>query len=448
MTQHPLALLRASLGLPSRAYSQLVAETHAKLGFGHMAARREKVSRWESGRTVPEIPAQLAIAHIHQVSEADVLRLGWPRWLYLPSGDALLLSLPWTREGAVDALHNTVHLTDPPDRSYLALSGDATSSLIAQWNAAVVTAPLLPQSCNGRRITSDTLTWLTSRLEALEKLVWTVSPAALYPSARSELGLVAELLSQHSYSQRTGAGLLLLSARSAGLCGRINISMGSSGRAERYFLAATRAAAAAESPQLAAAYLAGVAHCHLNSGAPRDVCLLVEAARAAVRPQPYLAALLHLLEARARARLGEASLSLRALDRAGITLTDHAAQEDRLACPATSHVDTHWATACAGVTWLHLDRPKQALEHLAPLFDDRDLSRFVCYSSRELIFAVDALLALGEVEAAVHSACRAASLDRALPAETIRQYRTRFSAHRTVPSVRQFLDLLADRAAH
>ncbi|MGW1289035.1 hypothetical protein ACWD4N_36570, partial [Streptomyces sp. NPDC002586] len=65
--RHPLALLREQTGLSHGAYAQLIARTHADLGFGTMAARREKIARWESGKVTPETSAQLAIAHVHQI---------------------------------------------------------------------------------------------------------------------------------------------------------------------------------------------------------------------------------------------------------------------------------------------------------------------------------------------------------------------------------------------
>ncbi|MFB8062477.1 hypothetical protein ACFC6U_40740, partial [Kitasatospora purpeofusca] len=71
MAQHPLTLLRTSLGHSQSAYAQLIAKTHAQLGFGQMAARREKVSRWESGRIVPELTAQYAMAHVHRVPAGE-----------------------------------------------------------------------------------------------------------------------------------------------------------------------------------------------------------------------------------------------------------------------------------------------------------------------------------------------------------------------------------------
>src|SRR5262245_41707753 len=94
--RHPLAALRSRAGYTHGEYARLIAETHAELGFGHMAARREKVSRWEAGRAVPERTAQLAIAHIHAVPKEDVDRLVWPDWLHLAYGDARQLELPWT----------------------------------------------------------------------------------------------------------------------------------------------------------------------------------------------------------------------------------------------------------------------------------------------------------------------------------------------------------------
>ncbi|BFO23086.1 hypothetical protein SHKM778_94740 (plasmid) [Streptomyces sp. KM77-8] len=56
LLQHPLAALRSQLGLTAGKYLDLLDDSHHALGYGRMAKRREKVSRWESGINAPTNP--------------------------------------------------------------------------------------------------------------------------------------------------------------------------------------------------------------------------------------------------------------------------------------------------------------------------------------------------------------------------------------------------------
>ncbi|MFJ4097692.1 hypothetical protein ACIPYS_39540 [Kitasatospora sp. NPDC089913] len=111
MAAHPLVALRTATGLSQSAYAQLIARVHAELGHGQMAARREKVSRWESGRITPELSAQLAIARIHGVDRDIVLRLGWPQWLPGATGDHALSGQPWNPQAAIGVTRATAEAT-------------------------------------------------------------------------------------------------------------------------------------------------------------------------------------------------------------------------------------------------------------------------------------------------------------------------------------------------
>lgn len=200
MAAHPLAFLRASTGVSHPSYARLVAETHAKLGYGHMAARREKIWRWESGRTVPELTAQLAIAHLHQVPEADVRRLGWPHWLHLAAGDAVLLTRPWTPRGAIDALRDGSRLAERRDLSYLAVTGPFVDTLTRQWtSAAAVRAdgrkPGEPHPAEPHPGEPDTVYRARVRVEVLETMASTLPAAVLHPAARNDLSLLTSLVS-------------------------------------------------------------------------------------------------------------------------------------------------------------------------------------------------------------------------------------------------------------
>lgn len=64
---HPLAALRAELGLTGEGYLDRLDDVHCALGYGRMAKSRQKVSRWENRVNSPEMPAQYAMARLHGI---------------------------------------------------------------------------------------------------------------------------------------------------------------------------------------------------------------------------------------------------------------------------------------------------------------------------------------------------------------------------------------------
>lgn len=465
MAQHPLALLRASAGRSHVAYARLVAETHTRLGYGHMAARREKVSRWESGRTVPELTAQLAIAHIHRVPEHDVRRLGWPHWLQMATGDAALLDHPWTYDGTVDALRAGNELTERQDRTYLVANGSFARTLAAHWHEALRDPGpgrvLVGEEDHAATVgghtamaeghtTMDTARWFRLRVKAAETMSWTVSPTALYPTVRGDLRLLTTLLSEAGHDRAARTSLLLLAARTAGLCGTLCTRTGENATAERFHLLAARAAAAAGAPRISAIQLAGVAYSHLLQGEFESAIVLVDAVLDAfAAPGHRLAPLLHLLAGRAHALAGEAPLSALALKRAAAELAARPAAKNLQPRRLAWYPSEDWVAGHAGIAALHLGRPQQAYEHFAPLVDARGLPRLFPVAAHELPHVVDAYLALGKSESAVALTHRALTLHGSPPGELVRLYQERFTPHRADPAVRELLDRLsAHQSAH
>lgn len=452
MAQHPLASLRGSVGLSHPAYARLVAQTHADLGFGHMAARREKVSRWESGRTAPELTAQLAMAHIHQVPGEEVERLGWPHWLHLATDDATLLHQPWTPDGAINGLHTTTRPAGTCPRPDLTLTGPALVSLTRK-SLSTLTEPHEPPARTGYRVTPDTVTWIETRTQALEahEAGTFFTPTALYLAARTEHQLVTNLLTSGGYDRDTGIRLLLLAARTATLCAWLSSALGEEARAERYTVAAIRAAGAAGARQHVAAYLSQLAIRHIIIGDPDDALSLVHAAQTATRhPTARFAASLHTKEALALARLGEVADSALALGRAADALAANADSTDRSPAsePFDIDVDEGYLAIARGNAWLFLDRPHKALPCFATLLDDGPPAptpdRASPYTARRLLYAVDVQLALNELDAAAHSVHRAVTLTGTPPPGLTRQFRQRLTPHRTEPLIRDVLDLLAE----
>ncbi|WP_331723643.1 MULTISPECIES: hypothetical protein [unclassified Streptomyces] len=455
IVQHPLEMARASLGLSRVAYARLIADAYNELGSVLAAPdHRTTVPRPGSGAEAPGLTAQLAIAHVHRVPEAEVVRLGWPHWLHLVTDDAALLYRRWTPQSAIDALGSTARLADARPRTYLAVTGRALETLVKKALTAL-DHPLPVPSRDGCRVSPETLAHAEARLEALElqEAGARVTPAVLYLAALAEHQLLTGLLTSGGYNPTSGARLLLLAARAAVLCGWLSGCLGEEARAERHCLAAIRAAAAAGAPKRVACYLVELASRHLLVGAPKDALSLVKAARVAIRhPSPRFAAVLHTREAQAFARLGEEKAATRALIRATTALSDDEPDRHRAPDPLCLNVDETWLAAASGTAWLHLGRPEKAMPCFTGLLVGSPAARPHLppspYLARCLLPVVDTQLALGELDDAAATAHRAIALVGSLPPGLARQYRERFAPQAADPAVRDLVEALAEQRGH
>ncbi|MEV7601217.1 hypothetical protein AB0O91_28015 [Kitasatospora sp. NPDC089797] len=457
MATHPLVALRTAIGLSQPAYAQLIARTYAELGYGRMAARREKVSRWESGRIVPELGTQLAIARIHQVDRGLVLRLGWPQWLLAAGGDHTLLRQPWSPQAAIAVAESLAGAPASPGSVPIA-TGPALiatgPALRLQIRGALgaLAGGLRPPGQDGLGITPGTLAWAEARIRALEELEAgsPIPQDVLHASARAEYRLVGDLLSRHCYDAPTGTRLLLLAGRAAALCAWTSGALGEEFRAERYGLAAIRAASAAGAARHTSAYLCLLSITHLRRGDPRDALALLQAARTVdPRPSPRLAVILHSRQARALGRLGESTAGLHALDRAERALAGAEPQWDPDCDPTASNIDEKYLTLARGHTWLCLGQPARALACCEGLLDGgppptgppspHGLSR--------LRPVVEARLAVGQVDEAAAAVHGAIARTGALPPALARWFGAHLAPHAGQPEVRDVLELLREPSA-
>ncbi|MEV7601363.1 hypothetical protein AB0O91_28755 [Kitasatospora sp. NPDC089797] len=449
MAAHPLAALRASTGLSQAAYAQLIARTHAELGHGRMAARREKVSRWESGRIAPEFSAQLAIARIHQVDSGLVLRLGWPQWLTAATGDHSLLRQPWTPRGAI-AVSRSAADTAAERGSGPIATGPSLDTVIRGAVAALDSGSRPPER-DGPRIAPETLFWAEGRIRALEELEagTTIPPDALHLAARTEHRLISDLLTRHGYDRATGTRLLLLAARTATLCTWTSYVLGEEARTERYNLAAIRAACAAGASHHAAAFLTQLCFRHHHRGRPQDVLSLLRAARTVVsRTTPRLAVLLHTHRALALARLAEPAAGLRALEHAERAFAAAPRQWDPEAEPTGGSIDEGFLTVSRGHAWLHLGQPARALSCFGALTGDGASADGppTPYAVIDLCLVVEAQLAADRIEEAVATVRRAVDRAGTLPPGVADRFRDLLAPHAGRLPVPEIQDLLYGRS--
>ncbi|MFJ4798993.1 hypothetical protein [Kitasatospora purpeofusca] len=453
---HPLTVLRAVLGLSQPEYARLVARAHDELGLGRTAARREKVSRWESGRIVPEHSAQLAMARIHGVPAREVARLGWPFWLHLATGDGV--PLDGARDGPRLYLPRggpRLPASERPPGSALpgfVLRGDR---LAAQVNGLLARLAG-PRPALGREQAApaaqvaqvaqavERIDWIEARAGALEQqmLVSLLPARLLLAAAHTEHRQVTHLLAAAGPGGATGRRLLLLSARTALLCSGFSCALGELADAERHALTAVRAGAAAGDRDVSATAMTQLARHHLLASNAADALGLLRAARTAAPDLPASTALeLHNCEASAFAQLGRATEAGRALDLAAEAFT----AADRAATGAATDSEAYRRFVAIGraSVWSFLGRPARARPQLAALADSLTASGGSTpspYSALWFLYVVNGHLALGELDVAADAVHRIRALTGELPLVLASDLRQLLAPHRNERLLREALD--------
>ncbi|MFI5649017.1 hypothetical protein [Kitasatospora sp. NPDC051705] len=443
---HPLTLLRATLGLSQPEYARLLSHTHRDLGLGTMAARREKVSRWESGRIVPEFTAQLAMAHLHGVPAAEVRRLGWPHWTHLATRDTVLLDQPYTDEGAAAVLASTAQPAESSQPQALALCGAALAGQLRSALERLTSSPSRPQGSLPEDL-AGRVTGIEARVGALEAQEHgtLLSPAGLYAGAHAEHRLVVALLARHGHGHPAAPALFALAARTALVCGWLSGALGEAARAERHNLAAIRAAAEGGHPGLAAQAMIQLARHHLVAGAADDAMLYIRATRSADPRAPAAAAVaLHNNEAVAFARLGRARTAALALERADRCLTEVPATADG---PPDDGAYRLYRSVTQAAVWWYLGEPRRAEPYFRPVTDfllSPHTTTLSPHTALWLLYTVDTHLALDELDVAAEATHQAIDLTGTLPPGLAREYHRRLTPHRHEPLIHHALDHLHD----
>lgn len=421
--QHPLAVLRALTGDTQESYAQLVSATHLALGFGPLRSRREKVSRWETQGVPPDYHTQLAIAHVHQVPESEVLRLGWPQWLHL--GTAAVPRSERVGNGESPAPKVVQPSRPGTDRGRLGVTGQALVRFVQDVVAELQTGPA--PGPGHRLIGADTADLVEDRARTLHAMLPTANPVALQRAACAEFELTNVLLKDSRYDRATSLRLHIVAAQIAHLCGWISKVLDEDAKSERCLLVSARAASRAGARELTVACLATLAWLHIEVGDPRDALFLVESAQAVAPGMPVRARIvLRARQARAHARLGQIIAAAKALN----VMADLGASPPPDDSGLYTNVDDDWVLLTTARTWLDAGHARRASEHFASVLVDGDpgTSRQPpLLVARDLLGLVDAQLMLGEVEAAASTARRAMSLFDRVPIGLLSAYRTRFT---------------------
>ncbi|MFY1675637.1 MULTISPECIES: helix-turn-helix domain-containing protein [unclassified Streptomyces] len=459
--RHPLAALRAKAGYTHGEYARLIATTHDRLGFGHMAARREKVSRWESGRAVPERTAQLAIAHVHGVPEEDVDRLAWPEWLHLAHGDARQLEFPWTPAAVPEAILDAVAARRQTRQGYLMATGWAAMSLAENWVDAMTEA--LDWASGGaapRHATSDrepgsidaepgSVLQACTRLRTLNSFAGQFTAGWLVPASEHELRYLADHFASGPPSlarvpSGAGQGLLTLAAESLSLCGFIARLQGEHVGAQRYYVAGLRCATAAGDAEIAAAIMTLHAAQYLDLRLHGEATELLQSARTVLRRSgvrvgdPALPSLIHAQIARVYAQRGDDVGRRRAIRAARNAFVSAPAQEPSTILPLRGD---RWLQLLDGVSLLESGRPDQAIKCFDPVLSDHEPPLTLPPSARSLYLlrAAEAQVALGDAAGSAASVAEATALLGGVRPAASTQVRLALRTYAHLPEVEALL---------
>ncbi|MCX4690686.1 hypothetical protein [Kitasatospora purpeofusca] len=324
----------------------------------------------------------------------------------------------------------------------MAMSGAALRHFIRQALATIADPPILRRA--DRPVAPGIVALVETRARTLQEMLFVLDPAPLLSVARTDLDLTTMVLTDNGFDPVTGTRLYLAASEIAGLCGTIHAGLGEVALAEGYYLGAIRAAASAGAVQQALTALANLALDHSDAGDPGEALTLLEAARVlAPYPTREMAAVLHTRAAHSHARLNDITASTHAMDQAASALEQPSTQESN----QLGNVDEEWLSRHMGNIWLELGQPKRALEHFASSLTGLSSGHSTqppLLSARSLLSAVDAYLALGEIDAAAHSTHQAVTLFHRMPPGLTRQYRQRLHPHRAVPAVLEVLERLVE----
>ncbi|MET7826974.1 transcriptional regulator [Streptomyces sp. NPDC005386] len=445
---HPLAALRAELGLTAGQYLDRLDDVHCALGYGRMAKGRQKVSRWENGVNSPELPARYAMARLHGIRPAAVDELGWPDFLLLAfPDDRPVLDSPWTLAGTVTAVATAARGGSMRDRrGFLIASGATLSGLAASWSLALAEpAAATSDTPPGTRLTPALLDTLEQRLDDLRRLDDVLGGAQLRQSAVAEYELLNGLATKTGQHGPLEHRLLSLLAESARMCGWLQFDAGRHARAQRFYITALRASASSGDHQAGANTLAFMAIQVYSEGNPQDAVDLVRTAQDATVHQatPRVKSMLHARAARALSKTGDRTACWRELDAA------------RSECARGPHDDdpswSYWLNLgeiemLAGSSALDLHDPRRALTHFeqarhAQYESDGYVRDHALYLTR----TARAHLQLGDLDAACAVASNAYTqntmLNSSRPTDALDDLRADLLPHQHVRAVKDFLQL-------
>lgn len=241
--------------------------------------------------------------------------LGWTATgplRYVPADHGL--NQPWNPRGAVAALTAVVDADCMERRHFVTLTGVTLTAVAHQWlfDPARVAASIL-----GKRVDHALVDDLERVTEARRRMDDALGGATLFPAVREDLRLVVAMLNNAAYTEEIGKRLYGVAAELSRLTGWLAYDSEQPAMAQRYFLAAMRAAHVSGDRAIGANILGYISCQARRSNNPADAVTLAESALKAERElTPAVAGSLYGRLAIATAHTGDTTTSQRAQDRA------------------------------------------------------------------------------------------------------------------------------------
>jgi tetratricopeptide (TPR) repeat protein len=357
------------------------------------ANRREKAWRWEHWGVEPDEDTQLALAAELGVPAELVGALGWPSWL--PVGERINTDVPWTVDGGIALLGSAAGGALLDRRGFLILGSGSAVAIASDWLA--VEPPRLISALRGGCVDAGLVNCFEQRLPALRQIDHTLGGGHVAGVVDAELRLVTDLLANGSYSEAIGQRLFAVAAEMGRIAGWASCDAGLHAAAERYWIAALRAAHVAQDRGIGANILKSMSLQRTEADRSEEALALARAALEGARHEPArVVAMLTVRQARIHAARGEANDCEKLLVAAEQAMCR---ADDKQAPPWAAYFDQ--AEYCAQVAACYLLlRRYRTTDHwlsqaLASQPDERSRDRATYF-----IWRADSVLHLGDVEQA------------------------------------------------
>jgi hypothetical protein len=359
-----------------------------------------------------------------------------------PERDPVLVA-PWNHRGTVKAVLVLSGGGGVKRRTFLALTGPALTAPAHQW--LVCEPEPVVSGLAGRRISAGVVDRLPAMITELRAMDDVAGGGDVLPLAQYHFRWVAGLLDQALYTDATGRKLHIALAELGQLIGWACFDTGQHGLAQRYCIAALRAAHAADDRPLGAYILAQMALQAAHQGQPAEAVTLIDTAVVDTRGRqtPRLLAALSLRKANVFAAVHDTAACTAAITRAR-THVEQAATDDE-----QSYL--YWLrsaqiTSSAGVCLLQLGQPDQAvvlIDEGIALLDapfDRDRQYYLTYLAEAWARPgrqrdLDVAAAKG-----IEAIQLAEGLSSTLNVDRIHSLTRQLTPHAQVPMVREFLE--------
>lgn len=325
----------------------------------------------------------------------------------------------------------------------MSLTGPALTAPAHQW--LVQEPEPVISGLAGRRVGAGVVDRLPAMITELRALDDVAGGGDVLALTRQHFRWVAGLLDQASYDDATGRKLHNALAELGQLAGWACFDAGKPGLAQRYYIAALRAAHVADDRTLGAHILGSMAYQAARSEQPSDAVTLIDTAVAGTRGQqtPRLLAALYPRQAYAFARLGDTSACTAAIAKARAHVEQPAHEDDP---PYLYWVRPAEVISGAGRCLLILgqaDRAASLIGQGLTLFDapfDRDRTNYLIHFAESVAHPgkqrdLDAAATTG-----IQAIDLAENLSSTRTVDRIRVLARQLTPHATLPPVREFLD--------